>query len=411
MKSEKRSVKKQIKARIGLPKQIKKMGIRDKLRAPTTPPRPIPVGLSRSEIRIGRNINNVSLVNNINLNKLRILFLGRKNSHYGSGIYMSAQMIVNSLKVVGVDVTYTDTHDEVSYLSVKYDVDLIWFYDDGAYSTKLIRKIRNLYGNGVPILVNSMYNQDNKRTKQIIKDNKSLNSNGYCNVYFGVFTKEAENQNVFNDNIFNFFSIPKTIRNVNLSALKYNERKDIFLGDYNKLMNSELTDNLNIYKLILKLKSEFNDINLYAVNHHPIPKISGNVVNNSAEIEYIKNNINVFSYRKDLISRIGEFRLYVCLINKETFSMVPAEAQSVGTIVLYRNMPQSLNSYFYYSAYMWESTDDLINVIRKIYYDENVWNELSSNSILNHKRNTVDNMKHILNLELEKLIIRHKKRL
>jgi len=119
----------------------------------------------------------------------------------------------------------------------------------------------------------------------------------------------------------------------------------------------------------------------------------------------------VFSYRKDLISRIGEFRLYVCLINKETFSMVPAEAQSVGTIVLYRNMPQSLNSYFYYSAYMWESTDDLINVIRKIYYDENVWNELSSNSILNHKRNTVDNMKHILNLELEKLIIRHKKRL
>ena len=53
MKSEKRSVKKQIKARIGLPKQIKKMGVRDKLRE-VQKFKPIRVDLvDRNEIRTG----------------------------------------------------------------------------------------------------------------------------------------------------------------------------------------------------------------------------------------------------------------------------------------------------------------------------------------------------------------------
>ena len=65
MKSEKRQIKKQIKARIEVRKQTK-MGIRDKLRTSGTPPRPIYVGLvSRNEIR--RGVSNIN-INNININ-------------------------------------------------------------------------------------------------------------------------------------------------------------------------------------------------------------------------------------------------------------------------------------------------------------------------------------------------------
>lgn len=91
--------------------------------------------------------------------------------------------------------------------------------------------------------------------------------------------------------------------------------------------------------------------------------------------------------------------------------MIPAEAQGVGTYVMYRNMPQSLNSHLYYSGYQWENIDDLKNAIGLVYYNEEIWNELSKKSILNYEVNNTNYLKSTLKLELEKLIIRHKRRL
>lgn len=348
------------------------------------------------------------------MNNLKILYIGRKNRGYRSGIGKSGKMIVELLKNANSDVIFIDSGDYDLYLRKKYEIDLIWFYDDTAYDNDNIRTIQTLYGNQIPILVNSTYNDTYNRANKIIKKINTLNQEQYNNVYFAVFSKEIENSLMFKDYKKYIFSVPKTIRYEKNRIPIFSKRKSICLGEYNKFMNSALTDNLNIYQLIRELKEEFKNVNFFALRHydydinHKLHPHNANKINNENEIKFIENNITIVDYSENLLNWIKDFKIYLSLINKESFSMIPAEAQSVGTVVIYRNMPQSLNSYFYYSAYMWESMDDLKNAIKTIYYNEDVWNELSKLSILNYQTNCITNLKFVLRLELEKLIIRHK---
>jgi len=349
-----------------------------------------------------------------NINNKTILFLGRKSRNKNTGIFFSAHMIVESLKNVGFNVIFIDSSDEVSYLTNKYSVDLIWIYDDNFFNLSDIIRIRNLYGKKIPILINSAYDGQDNQTNKIIHDIAALNSNGYNNVYYGVFSKEIENYNCFDRYKDKIIFIPKTIKKISGSIKNYSERNGICLGDFNKFMNSKLTNNLDVYEVIYQLKQSFPDIELYAFKHHnydnhPLNPYKVNVVNNTKQKQFIENNIKIVDFKEDLIQWISRFRIYVSLINRETFSMIPTEVQALGTIVMYRDMPQSLNYYLWNSGYLWENTDDLKHVIKTVYYNEDIWNELSKLSILNYDKNYYMNTKYFLKFQVDKLMIRNDK--
>lgn len=355
--------------------------------------------------------------NNIKITdeKVKILYIGRKISHIITGIATSGNMITRLLEEAGCHVIYIDSQDVDNFLKKKWDINVIWYYDDSRFNIDIIKTLQNIYGNNIPILINSVFNNLKEHTKEIINRLNILNSGVLNNVYFGVFTKEIENIKDFENHKNNIFAIPKTIISHNNVPPTFHERKNICLGEYNKFMNNSLTDNLNIYEIIFNLKKEFKDIDFYAFKHHSYDSShflhprNSNKINNSNEIDYIENTIKIEGYKKDLIDWLKYFKIYISLNNNETFSMVPAEAQGIGTFVMFRNMPQSLNSYFYYSAYMWESIEDLIKAIKLVYYNEEVWNELSELSLSNYNTNSIKKLKFILRLQIEKLIIRHKK--
>jgi len=339
-----------------------------------------------------------------------ILFISRKNRHLNTGIGISAQLIVNILNSLKLKVYFVDSRNTHSYLSKQHKVNLIWIYDDGQVTDTQISKLSKLYNNSIPILFNSTFNNDLGQTKIIIDKIKNLG------LYMVVFSNGVINLPHIEKYKNNLIVIPKTIKIARYRNLPFNRRKDICIGDINKLLNSSLNDNLNVYKIITCIKEQFPDINLHAFKHHIYPlnhtlnPYNSNKINTQNEIEKIFNNVKIHGFQENLTDWLGNFRIYISLINKETFSMVPVEAQSVGTVVFYRNMPQSLNEYISNSGYMWDDIDDLINAIKRIYYNKDSWTKLSELSLLNYKLRRFDVVAEIMLLQLEKVVIRHKKK-
>jgi len=80
---------------------------------------------------------------------------------------------------------------------------------------------------------------------------------------------------------------------------------------------------------------------------------------------------------------LGGFRLHALLTPYCTFEMVPIEAQSCGTVVLYPYMRQSLSQYLGHTGVMYRNEDELLDSIRALYADEDLWTPGSRSGVLN----------------------------
>jgi hypothetical protein len=322
---------------------------------------------------------------------MKVLLLGRKNAKHKSGITISCNLIFKSLQEIGDYIEYESISKPLDASINKFD--LFYLYGELDQADKRIQEIRKYRGNSVPILLNSTYDKNTKRTSWILGKlnvyNKSFN-----NLYMSSFSKEVENLEVFKDHKDNIFHVPKLIKNVTQKRKAFSERKDICLGEYNKFMNKRLTGYLNVENIVQEINKNFKDIELWSFLHYDTKP---NVI----------KGLKVAPYDPNLDEWLCNFKIYLTLVDRETFCMVPAEAQGVGTPVFYRNMPQSLNSHIYNTGYLWENVDDLLVAIENIYYNNKNWNIISKQSILNYESRKSEYVKLNLSLQLKKLITRH----
>jgi hypothetical protein len=90
----------------------------------------------------------------------------------------------------------------------------------------------------------------------------------------------------------------------------------------------------------------------------------------------------------------------------ETFSMVPAEAQSVGTPVLYRYMPQSLGPHLGFTGYCYSNLDELVMGAVVLYSHQQVWRQLSEAGRANARARGHQHVGGALDLALRKVVLR-----
>jgi len=346
------------------------------------------------------------------MDKLNVLFLGRfkgkSSKRKMTGMSVASQLIHKMLVDAECNVTALPASNKAAYLDKIYDVDLVWFYEDTILREELITEIAIKYGPKIPVVFSSMYTFKEDRKLFLLEQLKSSPRN----VYLGVFTQEARNS--FGEDKDRVLAIPKTIRDTPVENRKYESRSGLMLGEFNKLMNPDHTSRLDIYNLVYRLKTEFSDVKLLAYKHyniqegHRLSTRRVNTLNNNEQMDYIEKNVEIIEYTPDLISKIGESRLYLSLVTTETFAMVPCEVQSGGTPVLYRDMPQSLSPHLYFSAYMWDSIDDLIEAIKLLYFNSAAWESVSKKGLHNYHAHNSVGLQYILRLQLEKLVVNHK---
>ena len=70
---------------------------------------------------------------------------------------------------------------------------------------------------------------------------------------------------------------------------------------------------------------------------------------------------------KHFLSWLQQFRVFVSLSRYESFNMVPAEAMGMGIPVMYRRMPQSLDSYIGFAGMGFSSIDELDLAFPEVY--------------------------------------------
>jgi len=335
------------------------------------------------------------------IDKKNILLIGRKNNKIGSGIFYSNNMLNEILTNVGFNVIFLDSLDFETYLNKKYDIDLVFLYDDSVFSCNNIEKIisiSKLYYNK-PILCNSMYNNTFDRDNTISNNIEYFKKNGLDNINLMVFSKISEDLLNQKYNTNKFFFLPKTIRCLDSKIKNFNQRKDIFLGDFNKFVDKELNGGIDISEFVFNFKKRFPNIELHAFTHHKLtyrPDIK--------DFDYIKNNINLTTKKNNLCEYISNYRLYISLIKHETFSMIPLEVQNCGCPIFYRSMKHSLDSYLSNSGYMWDNFSDLLNSIDLMYFNEKLWTQMSYISVNNFKNNNYKNIEYLFLLQIEKLI-------
>lgn len=329
-----------------------------------------------------------------------------------TGMSQVGKDITELLKKADCEVTFLNARDEGMY-GVKQDKpDIIWFYEDTALTWDHLFKLSELYRHKVPLVFNSMYTYSEDSKKSIIAILNRFHSKGIKNIFAGVFTEEARNS--FGKYKPFVAVLPTTIKLISMKSELFKDRSGIMLGEFNKFNNPVLTGGLDIYRFVKKLVKAFPGIDLFAYRHfklqeaHRLHAYNINGINSHKELDYVQRKVKIIEYTPDLIHTMNTFRAYVSVVTNETFAMVPAEVQASGIPVLYRDMPQSLTPHLYYSGYVWDNTNDLINALKNIYYDEKIWNTFNRRSLKNYEASCENDLQYLLRFQLDKIIIRYK---
>jgi hypothetical protein len=271
-------------------------------------------------------------------------------------------------------------------------IDLIWIY--GGNFDIVPSYAERARAKRIPILVNSSYDGTSQRTNWIIQSVRAWDPDDTKNVFVSVFTHAAEFDPAFRSIRDQIISIPKTLRCGTLPLTPFEKRDGICIGELAKTFRSRLTGKLDTETIINLLPPDIPVVSYaqYGTNE-PIPK-----------------RIVVAPYQDDMLNWLGQFRLFLSLISFETFTMVPLEAQSVGTPVLYRHMPQSLSQYIGHTGFIYRNEEELLGNIDALYNNKNLWERASQMSVHNAQAHQVQYLAVPLYLSLQQVIHRFQRK-
>lgn len=323
---------------------------------------------------------------------LRLLLLGRLAAKRSKGgIARSAQMIRSALTSVGDDVMLREVTEPLTDLPQGTDV--IWHYGDWNWVEQHAAAAIEAK---VPIVINSTY--DDHRDRRLWMASKLLEWDPAHSglVYLGVFTHEAEMDVRMRTMASRLVALPKTVRvgvgNVNRP---FEDRSGICLGELEKVGRARLMGGLDVQEVIDRLAREMPGVKLSFYNQYGT---CGTKVPTGAEVRGYS--------AAGFLPWLGQHRLFVSLMRHETFSMVPAEAQSVGTPVLYRYMPQSLGPHLGFTGYCYSTVDELVMGAVVLYSHQTVWKQLNEAGWANARARGQQHVGGSLDLALRKVVLR-----
>jgi hypothetical protein len=329
---------------------------------------------------------------------MKILFVQRyrKARLRQGGIARSGALISRHLQALGVLFQFITDIDFPDKLDA--DIDLVWHYAEKVDTVPFL--LTFCRSHDIPFLINSNFDGRTKNAALIVERFKTWDPDTRGDVFMGVFSHFAENTPLLTQYKKQLVSIPKTIRVFDsLSAPSFSERTKICLGDVGKLLSQHRSKfGLDIEYLVKKLTEAGIPVcayQQYDTTETP-PK----------DLELIpKDQFN-------FLALLSHFRLFLHTAQMSSFEMVPLEAQSCGTPVLYQFMPQSLSQYIGQTGLMYRDVDEAIWLACRLYQDQKIWEKFSQMGVLNAQAHQISNMDGHLLLALEGLLIRfHKQRL
>lgn len=282
---------------------------------------------------------------------LRILLLGRTRRRIDGGLGRSIRMIRSHLKKVGNHVVLRSCN---APLVTAKGFDLVWHYGDRAHLDQQYAKSME---EKVPFLVNSEFDNSSSRVSlcQDLAKQKP-------NIWQVVFTEHAR-QILRSAGVKRVVVLPKTIRLMpqTLGGVSFQDRQGICIGELAKLRRERLVRGISIDEAVAAIRRATDE---------PIFSYSQYTTDEHVPFEGTET---VPKPGDDMPQFLTHLKLFVSLSSHETFYMVPAEAQTVGTPVLYRSMPQSLTEHIGMTGAVFDTPRELELLVSRILSDKKIW--------------------------------------
>lgn len=283
--------------------------------------------------------------------------LGQAVARRASGIYRSGVEIDRCLTARGWDVLSHRDRDPLERVPDR--VDVIWFY--GGSDCQLDQAVAQAVKSRVPIVVTSSYTGHPWRSKWMFDRWQGWGASPL--VYYGVWSDLVAHDPqlaAIRQQIVRMHK-PLRISDDNVASV---HRRGIAFGDLAKAQNTQLTRGLDVAQIVAQLHAAHPQEPLlffkqYETGRPPPP------------------GAQVVPPQRELLSWLGRRRLFVSLAVEETYAMVPMEAAAVGTPVLYRHMPQSLSQTIGLSGLMYDSAEQLIDLVAALIDDRSAWEAYS----------------------------------
>jgi hypothetical protein len=326
-------------------------------------------------------------------NIFNILLIGRFDTYKKGGIYKSNNMMKDYLIDMGHNVYTIDSMNDSYEIPEQLDLCIVYPGDITRPDFKKAEeKMLEISNKGIKCCINMGYNSEKNRTIEI--DNIFKKYLDYkSKIYILTFSEDVKLDPILEKYKHLMVAFPKTIKlldNKNENS-KFEDREGIILGDVVKLEDESIINGKS-QDWIDAVKKKMPNINLYAYQQY------GKKTN-------LKELILV-PYQKDGFSEwLSKRRISICLNQKTTFEMLPVESQCVGTPVIYRDMPQSLNQWIGHTGICVNTPKEFAEMVYFLYNNKQYWEKYSILSILNSKRNDIDNISVTLEASIRKIIL------
>jgi len=332
-----------------------------------------------------------------NSNKLKVLMIGRFETFTKGGIYKSNHLIKDTLTTLGHEIVAIDSQSDDFKIEKGIDAVIVYPGDPNRPDFSHAEEKMNLArAQGIPACINISYNTNSERSRKIVKKIQQYNLNkDLAPVFLMTFTDVALSDANLLDIQDYIVSMPKTVvgdNSQNDNFPEFSKREGIVLGDATKLMNNDITGG-DITPWITACKRLLPHVKLYVFKQYggkfAIPGVE--------TVPYMQEGF---------LDWVAQRRLFVCLNTITTFEMTPAEAQIVGTPVVYRPMPQSLSEYVGRSGICVSSPEEFAQMCAWLYNDEFAWNSYSNLSLKNAQTNKLENLSIGLETSIRKIVFK-----
>lgn len=317
--------------------------------------------------------------------------VGRWTLKRPGGLVVCANLICQHLKDVGVEVVQWS--DRRPLEKVPPGTDLIWLYGEFEPAPA---HVQTAHQANVPILINSTFDCTSERSHWIIQRLRKWTPGDWPGVFFAVFTFGAE----FDDPILQHIrdqvvAIPQPLKiGAPPKTMPFAKRRGVCIGDFAKSWKGRLHRGMDVEGALHRLHEAgipITAFSQYSIRHT------------------VPDWITIKPYqRQGFIPSLANFRLFISVVAHETFAMVPIEAQSVGTPVLYRHMPQSLTQCIGHTGYLYQDEDDLVKSAQTLYHDKHLWATYKKAGVHNARAHQAALSSGHLKMRLQRVIDRYK---
>lgn len=333
--------------------------------------------------------------------KLHVLFLGRTKRNKGGGVAQSCRNIAAALESVGDVCRVREVAEPL--VDVPSDTNLIWQYGDSDRTQYLDQHLEVAREFGVPLVVNSSYDGTPDKRNWMRDEIVRLCGDRPGDMFFALFSHEALRDVRMSKLAPWLVALPKTISAIEPSqsaVLGFQQRAGICVGEVEKLVRKNLVRGIDVAEAVAALRRACPSAELWCYDQYAGGRAAPPA---GAKIAARRQH-------GPFVSWLGTLRLFVSLVKHETFAMVPSEAQSVGTVVLFRSMPQSLSEYFGFTAAAFETPEELGAAAARLYHHRPSWEAFSSVGLQNAASRSGARVGAAISLALRDVIARYRRR-